>query len=348
MKEFIDFTDEVKQMVLKITMKIFYGYDYFQRVNIANYKTKQGYLDYIHFMDLFPKVLNDLDEEENSIKRFLLSYPAKKWLIEPYLTNFHNVTELWRILNDFVENTDDENSTYRAVMNSGEVDKNLLFSDFLSFVISSYITLPYAIWNFMLLMKKHPEVLLKVRTELIQAEINFRDLKDKDDFKLKLDTWDYFNWVLKEWLRINPSADKTMYYSTKEDIEFCNFKIYAGTNVWVNILERHFDPEQWIDPYEFIPERFNPMSEYFCRPDKEISRDNHAYIPFSFGIRGCTGQSFSFNFLKLVVAKLLLSIEYEVDQFQLEGKSSGFVCNENKHLRIKITEKIKIILSNDS
>ena len=268
MKEFIDFTEEMKQLVLKISMKVFYGYDFYQRVNIANYKTTQGYLDYIHFMDLFPRILDDLEKEETNLKTFLFPYPAKKWFIEPFSTNFYNVRELWRILNDFISNTDDENSTYKSILNSGEIDQNLIFSDFLGFIISSYITLPYAIWNTMLLVKKYPEVLAKVRNELVNSGVNFRDLKDKEDFKVKLDTWDYFNYVIKEWLRIHPPATTTMYYSTKDDIEFWDFTIKGGTKVSINISAIHNDPSQWIDSTEFFQK--NSMSEYFWKLKKKL------------------------------------------------------------------------------
>jgi cytochrome P450 len=51
-------------------------------------------------------------------------------------------------------------------------------------------------------------------------------------------------------------------------------------------LYSHYDESEWTKPFEFIPERFDPESEYFGKADsKGKARTPLSYVPFSFGPR---------------------------------------------------------------
>lgn len=71
-------------------------------------------------------------------------------------------------------------------------------------------------------------------------------------------------YVIKESLRIDPPLSKTHAYRAIQDkAEINGVEIRKDTLVTVNILAAHYNLNQWKNPKEFIPERFNPLSEYF-------------------------------------------------------------------------------------
>jgi cytochrome P450 len=57
--------------------------------------------------------------------------------------------------------------------------------------------------------------------------------------------------------------------------------IPKGVDVSISIADIHRDPESFPNPDEFDPERFSP--------ERVVSLDPWAFIPFSMGIRNCIG-----------------------------------------------------------
>lgn len=91
---------------------------------------------------------------------------------------------------------------------------------------------------------------------------------------------------MKETLRLDPPLPVSIYYIAKDDIEICKIPVPKGT--WIQLLYamNHLDPNEWQQPKEFIPERFDPCSDYFTPPNNG-KKQRHAlsYIPFSHGAR---------------------------------------------------------------
>lgn len=77
------------------------------------------------------------------------------------------------------------------------------------------------------------------------------------------------------------------------------FVIPPGTIINYNQEGLHFNTDQWKEPESFIPERFDPESEWYSRPDCG-KRSPLAFLPFSFGPRQCPGQSFALLELKVM------------------------------------------------
>lgn len=90
-------------------------------------------------------------------------------------------------------------------------------------------------------------------------------------FEMKLDNeiladCDYLAYVIKESLRMDSPSMLSTLYSTYEDVEVCGVKIPKDTITVFNMIACHFNPDQWQEPKKFIPERFDPTSEYFTKP----------------------------------------------------------------------------------
>jgi cytochrome P450 len=100
----------------------------------------------------------------------------------------------------------------------------------------------------------------------------------------------------------------------------------------------HFNPEQYKDPLAFIPERYDPESEYFCRQNCNKSRDVNSWLPFSRGTRTCPGQTLAFLELRLLISYFLSKFEYDVDQQQIEKEYVGFGAGSHHQLDVIITK----------
>ena len=59
-------------------------------------------------------------------------------------------------------------------------------------------------------------------------------------------------------------------------------KILKGTDIKYNMAAIHVNEKQWQFPKDFIPERFDPESPLFKKPDG-TARSVFAFIPFSCG-----------------------------------------------------------------
>lgn len=100
----------------------------------------------------------------------------------------------------------------------------------------------------------------------------------------------------------------------------------------------HYDKDQWHKSTEYIPERFDPNSELFSVPNSEKygsskSRHPRSMVPFSCGPRICPGQILATVESKVVIARLIFRMEYDVDQDLLDNPTAQFNVNSQWHLK---------------
>jgi cytochrome P450 len=135
---------------------------------------------------------------------------------------------------------------------------------------------------------------LDVREQLIDEaacletdELTFSDLE-----KLP-----YTEMVIKETLRIYPTAWALFSREAIEDVELGGYTLRKGS--WVHIypwvIQR--DPQFFPDPLKFDPERFAPGRIESMHP--------HAYFPFGMGPHVCIGARLAMVQMKLIVASVL-------------------------------------------
>ena len=89
-------------------------------------------------------------------------------------------------------------------------------------------------------------------------------------------------------------------------------------------MTRHYDPAQWHDPLKFIPERFDPESEYFKTPETNKARDPLSYIPFSCHLRNCPGQSLAMLEIKVILVYLLTRVNFEFADHLMQSDYAYF------------------------
>ncbi|KAL2933470.1 Cytochrome P450 71B14 [Bienertia sinuspersici] len=115
----------------------------------------------------------------------------------------------------------------------------------------------------------------------------------KDD----LESMNYLKAMFKETLLLHPPTMLVPHEST-QDLKMNGYDISARTLVFVNVWAIHRDPNIWVKPGMFYPERFMHSSIDFKGMDFEL-------IPFGGGRRICAGLSFAMDNNQLVLPNLM-------------------------------------------
>ena len=138
---------------------------------------------------------------------------------------------------------------------------------------------------------------------------------------------------------MDPPTFVTLPYTTYEPIEICGVKIPKDRSIQGSILALNYNSNEWQEPLKFLPERFDPENPYFLTPNG-TQRNPLSLSIFSYGTRACPGQILAMLELKVLVTKLLLSIEYEVDPDQLNNDYARFAMFSNFKLKMKLVKKL--------
>jgi cytochrome P450 family 135 len=114
-----------------------------------------------------------------------------------------------------------------------------------------------------------------------------REIEDGDDV--------YLDAVVKETLRARPVIPVVARHLA-ETVELGGYVIPAGCTLMVSIYLVHNDPETYLHPEEFRPDRFLSGIP-----------EGAAWIPFGGGVRRCLGARFAELELKIVLAQIVAS-----------------------------------------
>lgn len=153
---------------------------------------------------------------------------------------------------------------------------------------------------------------------------------------------DYLNYVVKESLRIDgPTMQGIMYYA-KQDVTICGVLFKSGTKIYPNLIYSNNNSSEWHEPRKFVPDRFDPDSKYFYKPGSERQpRHSNSFIPFGYGPRSCMGQALGKLETKVVVSRILSSLDIEVDHELLDNECVSFNVFSQFKLRGRVTDRVK-------
>lgn len=149
------------------------------------------------------------------------------------------------------------------------------------------------------LLSQHPEVVEKIRTELLE-NVGERSIQFADLPKLE-----YLSQVVDEILRLYPPAWITDRMAAEAD-EFNGIKIAKGAIVATYIFGAHHSPLHWEEPEAFRPERFAKNAKILA----------FAYLPFGGGPRLCIGNHFALMEMQLVIAEMVRRYDFALETVQ--------------------------------
>ncbi|KAL0642553.1 hypothetical protein Bca4012_040843 [Brassica carinata] len=151
---------------------------------------------------------------------------------------------------------------------------------------------------------RNPRVMKKAQDE-IRTSIRIKPqerLAEED-----LDKAHYLKLVVKETLRLHPAAPLLLPRETMSPIKIQGYDIPPKTLLIVNAWAIGQDPKHWMNPEEFIPERFM---------DCPVDYKGHSFemLPFGSGRRMCPGMAFGIATVELGLLNLLYFFDWKLPE----------------------------------
>jgi cytochrome P450 len=186
----------------------------------------------------------------------------------------------------------------------------------------------------LMLLYKHPSIMEKLRTEIVDNQPEGGHWTKKD-----LDKMTYLGKIIKETLRLYPPIPliprtvKSKFILA--DIPVCKNKeeykkemnkrdvtkdiiFHPGETINVMPYYTHRRKDLYENPLVFNPDR-HPSDDMAIRMEMKDDQDDLFYfLPFGFGSRNCPGRRFAIQESKLFLIRILQSFNYKVIPDHLE------------------------------
>jgi len=200
----------------------------------------------------------------------------------------------------------------------------MIIDECVTFFIAGSQTTANATSNLICYLLMNPQINQKLRSEF-NAQLkhfnsdNLKNLAQELDME-KIDELHYLKLCFYESLRIEPPVNISSAFMLTEAQNIAGFNIRAGHMMLANIYQLHHNKDQWQRPDEFVPERFDPNSEFFLTPGGKI-RNPMSFVPFLGGKRICVGKTFAEITFKILFPIIISAFDFEfVDEKDLTEK----------------------------
>ncbi|KAI8094932.1 cytochrome P-450 cyp509A1 [Gilbertella persicaria] len=143
----------------------------------------------------------------------------------------------------------------------------------------------------------------------------------------------FINQIIKETLRIHPTAPQVVPRITQQDSVFGDKFIPKGSRVSVDIYCMHHYNKVWPDAETFNPDRFS---------GNEHTQHGISWLSFSSGARQCLGMNFSLAEQRVVLSMLLRKYDWSLpkDSIHKHGVlTSGLFLAGPKDLEITFKKR---------
>jgi cytochrome P450 family 110 len=176
---------------------------------------------------------------------------------------------------------------------------------------------------------QRPEVVRRIRDEMAQVAGPGEVPRGRE----ALAKLEYLDAVIKEVLRFRPIMAFGGTRVLQAAWRLRDWEIPKGAAVANALSMVHRRPDLYPEPHEFLPERFLGK-----RPDP------YEWTPFGGGVRRCLGMAFALYEMKIVLARLLSTVELELaDAGPIRPVTRGFFIAPGKGLRVRVKARAAAI-----
>lgn len=219
-------------------------------------------------------------------------------LTKIYRRSFFNkkLEDFFLRLNDYSINYKIENLVQQAdylqyLVQLKEKTRIELLADQIHFYMKSVDSSGKVLVNIINALARNKEIQTKLREEIMRCQPNLEDMP-------------YLDQVYNESLRINPPIALITRRCNKS-IQINNVSIEESMDVMVPIYSIHHDPEYYMNPEEFNPDRFQNGVNCF--------KDIGVFMPFGDGPRACIGSRFAAVHIKAGVVEIVRNFEISLN-----------------------------------
>ncbi|XP_021909363.1 geraniol 8-hydroxylase-like [Carica papaya] len=151
---------------------------------------------------------------------------------------------------------------------------------------------------------RNPDIMKKVRKELERTVGNQKIVEE-----FHINELHYLQSVVKETMRLHPVLPLLVPHSPSVSTTIAGYAIPRGSNVFINIWLIMRDCKTWKNSLDFQPERFLEHPEI-----GDFRGNNFNYLPFGSGRRICPGINLGEKIIMYVLATLLHSFDWKVEE----------------------------------
>ena len=180
----------------------------------------------------------------------------------------------------------------------GKLTDEEIVGQMIFFLLTGYETSSNTLSFILYHLAVNPDIQDKLREEVRRAmDVN----ESKKNLYEIVSAIEYLDCVIKEAQRLNtpvPFVNR----ECAEDYDYNGIHIPAGTEVIIPIYAVHHDPDAWVEPEKFDPERF--------RGPASNTRHPFQHLPFGDGPRYCLGMRLALLEIKIALVKILMKFKF--------------------------------------
>lgn len=171
---------------------------------------------------------------------------------------------------------------------------------------------------------------------LAQNQEYYSRLVQESDAFFKSKNFEELNnapWIsacLDEVMRLNPPVWVLMREAQGAD-QLGDLTINPKTNVVLAAFLTHNSKDFWEKPERFYPERFLPENKKSIKPG--------SYFPYGLGPRGCIGNYFATFESKIILAHLIRSFNWSIENKEVQTSSAGITHRPTNNIRMNFQRK---------
>ena len=260
----VDFMNEMNNLTFNIFTIILFGDDVeYMREDKYPYENADGTVEKLSLCEIFIRLGKEYMVEHYHPLTSLIPPLNDYNLCASWKRNNKNFIVFKDSLRKMVANSKDQHSVWAKMSQLNEFTPEEVYYDLVLLMLGGSETSSHLLVTIFYNLKKFPKA-----AEELKKEFDNNGLKKGDDLKSKISieniqNLDYLAMTIKEALRVDPPIPTSFYYQAKEDIKICDVPVNKGTTFRFEVVSPHYYSEQWLNPYEFIPERFDTESEFY-------------------------------------------------------------------------------------